>query len=109
MKGNCMKILIIEPECREWGHEQINSEFLSLISKANATSQIVFCAECGHLNNICQRNQSLTNVTYQEIDLPLVSNDTIKYSNKYYILFDELIKKGNYSYVFLFPTMKSLN
>lgn len=100
-----MNILVIEPECKGWNHEQVNSEFLNMISQYYPDDAICFCAEKEHLDNI-RRCKELLNVKYRKIVLPTNAGDTMKYWKYYLKLIGDLLIQSKYQRVILLSSHK---
>ena len=88
-----MKILVIEPQCRGWEHEQVNAAFLSIVAEHESDKEIIFCAEQSHIDCIDKLFVLREKITTHAITLPVKSGDTMKFWKEYYILFRTLLNE----------------
>lgn len=97
-------LLIIEPECKGWNHEQVNTEFLLLLSKVG-WKKITYAAEEQHIEAIRKRIDDKS-ILFRKILLPVMSGDSLKYRGRYKKLFNLLIEEEKPSHVVLLSSHK---
>lgn len=89
-------IILFEPQCRGYSHEQFNAGFLFGYILANPNENIVFCAEKGHIkciqNIFISANLSLKGIQFVDTEIP-ESNalSKVKTILVYYRLFNKLL------------------
>ena len=87
-----MSIIVIEPECKGWNHEQVNIAWIRMIVQAFPEEKIVFWAEEGHLQAVRKKTDDLA-IVFRTFELPEQSGDSLKYTNYYRMQFLKILEQ----------------
>lgn len=87
-----MSIIIIEPECKGWNHEQVNIAWIKMIKKIFPEEKITFWAEENHLRAVKKKTGDL-GIEFHVCELPNEAGDSMRYVQHYKELFSGIFEQ----------------